>query len=67
MLIRACSGLRSSIIQQAGLFSIQLVLLLVVMVVLVVGWGDWEEGKKRFYEHTAPHRAYTRTQTHMCM
>lgn len=37
MLIRACSGPRSSIIQQTGLFSIQLVLLLVVMAVVVEG------------------------------
>lgn len=42
MLIGACSGLRSSIIQQTGLFSIQLVLLLVVMVV-VGGLGRREQ------------------------
>lgn len=47
MLIRACSGLRSSIIQHAGLFSIQLLLLLLVMlkVIVVVGvsGGEGEE------------------------
>lgn len=48
MLIGACSGLRSSIIQQTGLFSIQLVLLLVVIGVVVVGWEDWEVGNKLF-------------------
>lgn len=58
MLIVACSGLRSSIIQQTGLFSIQSVLLLVVMVVVVeVEWEDWGEGNN----YSTPHRAHTHT------
>lgn len=60
MLIVACSGLRSSIIQQTGLFSIQSVFLLVVMVVVVeVEWEDWGEGNN----YSTPHRAHTHTHT----
>ena len=55
MLIRACSGPRSSIIQQTDLFSIQMVLLLVVVV--MVGWGGLGRRDRIFFSKITPRHA----------